>query len=169
MKKTPKTPKSIPFLWIDNQKYTFFMKFSIVLKLDRIFEELFLRFFFAMKVQWLLVIMGFSSAFEMGLVPKNGKKAFSRQLRRKMKKTPKTPKHIPFLWIDNQTYTFFMKFSIVLKLDLLEVYDLGYMLDTLISIWKCVEIFLEPCKAKFFDFFMNNDENMRNFNPNVRS
>ena len=24
-------------------------------------------------------------------------------------------------------------------------------------------------KAKFFNFFMNNDENMRNFNPNVRS
>ena len=61
--------------------------------------------------------MGFSGGFEMGLVPKNGKKAFARQLRREVKKTSKTPKHIPFLRIDNQTYTFFMKFSTVLKID----------------------------------------------------
>ena len=130
------------FFWFFSLFFSW--KFSIVLKLDRIFEELFLRFFFAMKVQWLLVIMGFSSAFEMGLVPKNGKKAFSRQLRRKMKKTPKTPKSIPFLWIDNQKYTFFMKFSIVLKLDLLKAYDLADLLNTHNVGWKCVENFLKP-------------------------
>ena len=37
------------------------------------------------------------------------------------------------------------------------------MLDTFISVWKCVENFLEPFKAKIFIFFMKSHVNMMNF------
>ena len=63
-----------------------------------------------------------------------------------------------------QKYAIFSNFTSVAKWDstlflciqyghnwyLLEAYDLGDMLDTFISIWKCVENFLEPFKAKIF-------------------
>ena len=46
---------------------------------------------------------------------------------------------------------------------LLEAHDLGNMIDAFISVWKCVENFLEPFKAKLFIFFMKSHVKMMYF------
>ena len=81
------------------------------------------------------------------------------------------------LMSDPKNMHFFSNFTSVTKWDgtlllsirgtynwyLLEAHDLGNMIDAFISVWKCVENFLEPFKAKLFIFFMKSHVKMMYF------